>query len=382
MQSVDVLRGIAVAWMLVAHSHYAWDVPAHLQWVKAPGNLAPALFLPLVGMSLALWSNDARLTSGAAVAQARRALAIIFVAGIGLHLLDSSGMPDALGIFDAIGLSLLVAVACISTPWPVEVSAVVAVGMYAAHIALLPSLTGAALMDVGVPHGLSMALLRQDAGFPVLSWAPFVLLGYLVARWLRLRPLVDLGCKKRRGLVCASALGFITAVVLWGTSGAPEKWIVNPSYAALAVGWLFLNVLLADAVAPHLPAVVLSGVGNLGRWSIALVGVNWFLFQSLPMSFGVVPRTSIAASMISMAVGVASGYFIAKCMRSTDRWIRRCLPVWVLSTTAVLVAAAGLFMLFWTEWATIWLAVGLGLSLLAPYALTARGDCKTRDPSV
>ncbi|MHB8924735.1 MAG: heparan-alpha-glucosaminide N-acetyltransferase domain-containing protein [Coriobacteriia bacterium] len=324
VESVDVLRGVATAWMLAAHSHYSWDVPSTVQWIKAPGNLAPALFLPLVGVSFALATRGDRLDSKAAAMQLKRAVVILCFAGVGLHLLDGTSVPRALGIFDAIALSLVVLVACARGRDPLRSCGVSAILMYAAHLAST-ALSEQALVEAGVTQSLLIALLRQDAGFPILAWTPFVLAGYIGARWLWLREslyLMALSAREQLVLAGLTGLSGLVAGGLWLGAGAPpDKWTANPTYMALAVGWLSVNLIVADLLANHAGRATRGALGMLGKWSLSLLGLNWFLFQSLPTALGTGRAISLPMSIVSMLAGICSGVILAACLEVAYRRI-------------------------------------------------------------
>lgn len=371
---MDVLRGIATVWMLAAHSHRIWEVPASFEWIKAPGNLAPTLFFAVVGMSAALGSSGGRLQAKAVKDQLRRAGVLLLVAGVGLHLLTDTSVPVALGVFDGIALSLLILALCISTTSPKLSCAITAAALYSLHIILGPHASVAALQNMGVTYGLALAILRQDAGFPVLSWAPFVLIGYLLACWLWLigSHVVEqlLPSEKRLQLGALTGSALATSLAMWVALSAPDKWTTNPSYFALGIGWLALNTLVADQLVRMGWRSCIVILTTLGNWSLVLLGVNWFVFNSLPSMFGARHAESLALSITSMLVGVVSGIALAWAMQRGDTWIRRQGSLRrVLQWVAILCALAGILLLLATKRSNMWYLVGLGLSLLSPYAL-------------
>ena len=307
-------------------------------------------------------------------AQLWRVIVIFLVAGVGLHLLTDTSVPTALGVFDGIALSLLILVACISTPRPAFACGLTAVALYSAHLLLGPLTSGPALEKAGVTYGLALAILRQDAGFPVLAWAPFALAGYLCARWLWLggsgvvKP--ALSARKRIELGAISCTALAACLGLWVATTAPDKWTTNPSYFALGIGWIAVNTLVADQVTRMGFDKAIVVLTTLGNWSLVLLGVNWFLFQSLPTVLGVTQPESLVLSIASMIVGVVSGIAIAWGMQHADWWIRGLDgAVRTLALAALMSAIVGIVLLLGGHKSGVWYLTGLILSLLSPYAL-------------
>ncbi len=128
-RGLDLLRGLAVLAMILVHAGKAFlDDERHFGlgwWIYVPEPVIPATFLALSGYAVAL-ANARGLLSWRTVG--RRALelwaiaAALFLVGYGVRLPDLVTSP---GILAMIGVSSLVALACLQTARPVGTLAVV-----------------------------------------------------------------------------------------------------------------------------------------------------------------------------------------------------------------------------------------------------------------
>ncbi len=291
LDSIDALRGLAVAAMLFVndpgsweHVYWAFD---HAQWHGCtPTDLVFPFFLFIVGVSLAL-STGTRLDQGTPPAQLRgplllRALRIVAV-GLVLHAAAYWLMHKAhyrpMGVLQRIGFDFGV-VALLALHTRTRTQWLVIAGLLLGYGALL--LAAGDLTKAGnIASRLDTRILGAWAyefdpatglGHDpegLLSTLPSIattLLGYRAGRLLRRNRITTLAL----GALALLALGWLASYII-----PFNKNLWTPSYTLWTAGWAALAVVAAHLAVDHwrLPAVGRA----FGRNAIAAYALSWLL---------------------------------------------------------------------------------------------------------
>ena len=290
---LDVVRGVAVAAMVLAHLVDSWTRAADRQdpafyTTYFIGGSATPLFLLLAGLAGALSasSKSRRAGSLASGAQAVRARGLeIFALGLVFRLqaqlLGWGPLENLLrvDILNCMGLALVAAFRV----WPLASSRTRRVWIFAAvttAITLVTPLVRAAPWLAVLPDPLE-AYLRPVgtlAAFPVFPWAGFVFAGVIVGelvdavressgrdRWLQL------------GLTVASAAGIWVA---WHASFQPafyptaRFWHDSPTFFFIRLGVATVMMPVTWALTRVLPVALLEPVAALGRSSLFVYWIH------------------------------------------------------------------------------------------------------------
>jgi uncharacterized membrane protein len=290
---LDVVRGVAVAAMVLAHLVDSWtrDADRHDQAFYTTffiGGSATPLFLLLAGLAGALSASSkaARAGSLRVGAQAVRARGLeIFALGLVFRLqaqlLGWGPFANLLkvDILNCMGLALVTAFLV----WPLGSSRRTRVLIFAAlttAITMLTPLVRAAPWLALLPDPLE-AYLRPAgalAAFPVFPWAGFVFAGVFVGelvdsarasagrdRWLQ------------TGLATVSAAGIWLA---WEASFQPALyptarfWHDSPTFFFIRLGLATAMIPLAWGLTRVVPAGMLEPVATLGRSSLFVYWIH------------------------------------------------------------------------------------------------------------
>ncbi|MFO1263730.1 MAG: heparan-alpha-glucosaminide N-acetyltransferase domain-containing protein [Rhodoferax sp.] len=291
LDSIDALRGLAVAAMLFVNDPGSWE---HVYWAFdhaawhgcTPTDLVFPFFLFIVGVSLAL-STGARLEQGTPPGQLRGPLLVraarIVVVGLVLHAVAYWLMHKPhyrpLGVLQRIGIDfavvgLLALYTTVRTQWLVIGALLLGYGALllaggdlskAGNIASQfdTRILGAWAYEFDPATGLG----HEPEG--LLSTLPSIattLLGYRAGSWLRQRRI--------QALVVS---GILLLAAGWASSYAIpfNKNLWTPSFTLWTAGWASLAVALAHWAIDRqgLPAVGRA----FGRNAIAAYALSWLL---------------------------------------------------------------------------------------------------------
>jgi predicted acyltransferase len=277
LRSLDVLRGITVATMILVNNPGDWGhiyVPLeHASWNGCtPTDLVFPFFLFMVGVALA-FSLGRRRTEAAAVGRGRALLArkivlrstVLFLIGVGLYAIPAGGQRGILdlktlrimGVLQRIALcyfaaatlmlfvgwrGLAASTVLLLTAYSVLMLAVPVPGYGAGHLSLEGNL--AAFVDAAVfgnhcyVHPPASHHYWDPEG--LLSTLPAVattLMGALAGLWLRSqRGAAD----RAAGLLAAGVAAATTGYVLNGVLMPVNKGLWTPSYVLLTGGYALL----------------------------------------------------------------------------------------------------------------------------------------------
>jgi len=258
LASVDVLRGLTMAAMIVVNNPGSWSAMypwlRHAGWGETlrPADLIFPMFLFLVGVSTAL-AIDRRRAEGRAIRSAtlRRAAGLLLI-GVGLNLYPDFDLATLRlpGVLQRIALVYL-ACAFICLHWGWRGRGAIAAGLLAGYAALLawvpvpgegrPLLTPETSLPVWLDDRLLGAHSWRGPGDPegLLSTLPAIasgLVGLLVGGYLVRRPV------GRDAMIRLGCAGLLSLAVGWAWSlGLPAiKELWTPPYVLLTAGWALL----------------------------------------------------------------------------------------------------------------------------------------------
>lgn len=291
LNSIDALRGLAVAAMLFVNDPGSWE---HVYWAFdhaawhgcTPTDLVFPLFLFIVGVSLAL-STGMRLEQGATPESLRGPLLVraarIVTVGLVLHAVAYGFMHKAhyrpLGVLQRIGIDFAV-VGLLALYTTARTQWLVAGGILVGYGALL--LAGTDLSKAGnIASQFDTRILGSWAyeynGVTGLGHEPEGLLSTLpsiVTTLLGYRA----GCLLRRHRTTTLALGALVLLGLgWLTSYAIpfNKNLWTPSFTLWTAGWACLAVTLAYQLIDRWCWPALGRA--FGRNAIAAYALSWLL---------------------------------------------------------------------------------------------------------
>ena len=285
---IDLLRGVALLFMVVDHAYDWWLIEADNlgRWGRTTefiGTLAAPIFLILVGVSMAL-GTDSRRSQGVmqgriATGFLRRGL-IVALWGYAINLLvffTGSNWAD-LWSFDVlhcigIGMILLTPVAVWAPTWTLPLFALALGwgGQYADRL-LLPGYLGTAVN--GIP---------PIAYFPLLPWLCFVLSGILwgraLARWRNSRVATN---RLALMLVPIGLVFFVGAAFVPVSLGYRYPYAMTILFDGGVICWL--GAFLYAVCRRSWGCQVLGWLRKMGRETLMLyvlhhlVGIRLFLF--------------------------------------------------------------------------------------------------------
>jgi predicted acyltransferase len=264
LTSVDVLRGLTMAAMIIVNNPGSWSAMypplRHAEWGAplAPADLIFPMFIFLVGVSIPL-ALARRLEAGASrtglLGQALRRAGVLFLIGVGLNLFPDFDFATLRipGVLQRIALVFAACVLVYMT-WGSTGRLVVTVALLAGYTALLrwmpvPGAGGPLLTpDMSLPVWLDDTLLGahtwRGPGDPegVLSTLPAIangLLGVMAGTWLR----EGTPARTARRL---AGLGLLLLVAgqLWSLRLPAAKEVWTASYALITTGWSLLALAL------------------------------------------------------------------------------------------------------------------------------------------
>lgn len=264
LASVDVLRGLTMAAMIVVNNPGTWShmYPAlrHAAWGE-PLRLADLIFptfIFLVGVSVPL-AFARRLAAGAPHAglltRALRRAGILLLIGVGLNLFPDFDLATLRlpGVLQRIGV-VYAACAAAYLAWGPRGWLTAAAGLLAGYTALLGW--------VPVP-GVGFALITPEMSWPI--WLDEQLLGAHTWRGpgdpeglLSTLPAIASGLigllaghrlvKHGARLTAAAALALLAAGLLWSARLPAAKELWTGSYTLIAAGWSLLALALCRRV--------------------------------------------------------------------------------------------------------------------------------------
>jgi uncharacterized membrane protein len=290
---LDLVRGVAVAAMVLAHvvdswTHEAYRHASPFYTTYFIGGIASPLFLLLAGLAGGLSATGkarraGSLRAGAAAVRARGwelfALALVF--RLQSQLLGWGALDNLLkvDVLNAMGLALVGAFGL----WPWAKSRASRVWMFAAAataIAMLTPLVRAASWPAALPDPLEAYLrpVGQLAAFPLFPWAGFVFAGVIVGE------LVDAARESPRreswlhaGLAATTLAGVWVA---WQASFQPALfptarfWHDSPTFFFIRLGLSAACVPIVWAVARVIPHLVLAPFATFGRASLFVYWIH------------------------------------------------------------------------------------------------------------
>lgn len=346
--SIDVLRGITIAFMILVNNNgdesHAFHALRHSLWNGfTPTDLVFPTFLFVVGISL-VFSTEARLKKGQSrsliAAHAVRRSAILFALGLvvngfpyfPLHTLRIYGVLQRIAICYLIGSLLYLVsrkvwvqvtlfVAALAAYWLLmRWVSVPGFGVPGKDIPLLdPDANLVAWIDRHLLPGRLYEGTRDPEG--LLSTLPAVatlLLGTMMAWWLRKTASLP---RKLTGLVIAGVLA-LAAGAVWNLSFPINKKLWTSSYVLWAGGWSLLALAFCfwlveirrqrrgltpwlvfgtNAIAVYMFAELLQSTITVLHWNSSLTVQRWLYLHIL----GVVPWpawASLAYSICFVAV--------------------------------------------------------------------------------
>lgn len=292
LDSVDAVRGLAVAAMLFVNNPGSWS---HVYWAFGhadwhgctPTDLVFPFFLFIVGVSLAL-STGARLEQGTPPSELRRPLLVraarIIAVGLVLHAL-AYGLMDKphfrpLGVLQRIGIDfaavgLLVLHTRARTQWVVMGSVLLGYGSLllgvggdlskagniASHLDARILGAGAYEYDAATGLGHDPEGLLSTLPSIVTTW-----LGYGAGHLLRQRRIRQLVL----GGTALLALGWLASYAI-----PFNKNLWTPSFTLWTAGWAALALALAHGLIDRLHTPALGRA--FGRNAIAAYALSWLL---------------------------------------------------------------------------------------------------------
>jgi predicted acyltransferase len=355
--AVDLLRGLTIAYMILANNNGGDHAPAifrHADWNGfTPTDLVFPTFLFLVGVSTAI-ATDARLETGAArsavFAHALRRSAALFALGIVVNSFPffNRDVMRVYGVLQRIAVCYLAAIAVhlAARGWRGTLALIaVALIAYWSLLCLVPVPgCGVPLRDVTLldPDCNLAAWLDRQVFAPahlyertrdpegLLSTLPALattLIGLLAGRWLR-----NGGSARRQA--CGLALVGLAAVAVgasWDAGFPINKKLWTSSYVLFAGGWSLL--LLAGFLAierARAPIRVAAG-GPLWQTVLLVFGTNaivaYLFSELLAATFMAIPANGadLQQALIDLATRLAptatSGALLYSLAFTTVCWL-------------------------------------------------------------
>jgi uncharacterized membrane protein len=345
---LDVVRGVAVAAMVLAHLVDSWTREADRHdsvyfTTYFIGGVASPLFLLLAGLAGALSAGSKSRRAGSLSGGARAVRARgweIFLLGLVFRLqsqvlgwgpLDNLLRVDML---NAMGLSLVAAFSV----WPMVPSRPVRVWLFAGLMTVVTMATPLirATPELGGLPDPIEAYVRPAGGlaaFPLFPWAGFVFAGVMVG------DLVDAARQSIRRdawlqvwLTATCALGIWLA---WQASLQPALfptarfWHDSPTFFFIRLGLAAMTVPVTWTLTKALPARVLEPVAVLGRSSLFVYWIH------VEMVYGVVAEplkrqleywqsmvaTAFLVTLLYVAVLLKNRLLAGRELKGPFRWL-------------------------------------------------------------
>jgi predicted acyltransferase len=360
LTSLDVLRGIAIASMIIVNNPGSWQHVysplLHAKWHGfTPTDLVFPLFLFIVGMSMAFsfskYTPGDRTPSGSIYRRIFRRSALLFVLGLLLNslslildwLLNDASLDfkilRIMGVLQRIGIAYFLAtliVIKLSSLGRWSVATIILLGYWGAMQfvpvpgygagTLSPEGNLAAYIDrlILTPGHMYFGGPYDPEGLTsTLPAVTTVLAGYFTGEWLRVQP-VNTQASTRLAL---AGLNCLIVGYLWGFVFPVNKALWTSSYVVFTAGWALLLLTVCYET------IEVRGWRRWG-WPFEVMGLNAiFLF----VASGIVGR-------ILYKTHVGSGSNVP----TTYTWIYRYLFLpWANPTNASLAFALTTLFLWW-----------------------------------
>lgn len=315
IESLDVLRGIAVICMVLGHSVDSVLGPAArttdlFRLYDAIRGLTAPMFLFISGLAFMVaserrWADYRR--PGAHLARRLLRIAVLLITGYALHLpyfsfekiVASASTSDLARLFQVdvlhcVALTLLALQGIVMVSRTPAVAAALAGALGAVIVAAAP-LVWSADMSGSLPVFLTPYLnAYQPTVFPIVPYAAYMLAGVVAGRlYLGARERVtpgrgsDAQVVGRMLAICgvAAALGILGSLLPGQVYPAHDWWKVNPGivlvrlFVVLALVGVFLR-------AASIPAAVSRPLGVLGRASFMVYTTHIVLVYGSPANDG------------------------------------------------------------------------------------------------
>jgi uncharacterized membrane protein len=309
---VDVLRGIAILFMVVDHTYDWWldeagQATALAHVTEFLGTLAAPLFLYLVGVGMSLsWMRAARegRPSREVICRSYWRGAGLVLLGYALNLLvfyagDNPADLWAVDVLQTIGVGIWLSVPLLRAP-----------AWVAIVLTLVVAVVGQTAGQWAMPDWLA-AYLTGKGGigyFPLALWLPFVYLGVAIGRWtaeetLRSRLMIGLGV--------VGLISLTLSLLVPSSWGYRHPRPVFDLFAVAIAFWLTAGLWLWTGHW-HRAGPLVQTLCQMGRASLVIYVLHYLVGYRLFWLFGWVHGRSwrgqygvfspLAATLLSMAL--------------------------------------------------------------------------------